>query len=169
MVWFLVVFAVVTAAVMFYVLHGRAWLKTKPWAAGFFETVEPVEIALYRKSETLLWSRFLVILGILPIILDQFRMFNTPDIIALLSPEYRQYAPLVFTLIGIITEVLRRSTTKPVELVAIHDKAPIPVVAAAAKAEMATEKAVQVVETEAKIAANAALDEKQPPPPSTPG
>ena len=40
----LIVLAVITGIILWYALHGRDWLKSKPWAQGFFEFIEPVEI-----------------------------------------------------------------------------------------------------------------------------
>lgn len=121
MVWLL---AILAALILFYILQGRAWLKTKSWAAPFFAWIEPIELALWRKSETILFSRLLVLGGLIPPLLDLAPMLNVPEIASKLPPSWQGSWTLVFTVIGIINEVNRRFTTKPLAEVARPDATP---------------------------------------------
>lgn len=147
MIW--VALGVVTALVLWYALWGRMWLKRQEWAKGFFAVVEPVEIFLWRKSETLLWARFLMLLGIIPPLLEQFDALK--PLLEVLAPympeEWQHYMSLTFTVLGIIGEIQRRYTTKPLTLVEIPESKPMPieVEVAMARAESAKHEAVAVV------------------------
>lgn len=101
-----------------YIMRGRAWLKRQSWAQGFFAWVEPIEIALWRKSETILFARVLVLGGLIPQVLEQAQVLNLPEIAAMVPEQYRGLWTLSFTVIGIIVEFNRRYTTKPLEQVA---------------------------------------------------
>lgn len=147
MIW--IILPAVVALVLSYVLFGRAWLKTKFWAQGFFARIEPVEIWLWNKSETILWSRFLMLIGILPPLLDQFQLFNTPALLAVVPEKWQSWLTLTFTLCGIVSEINRRYTTKPLTIVQVAEKDMTPtVVEAMAVAEDAKNEAVAVVAEE---------------------
>ena len=51
-------------ATMIYVMI-RPVLKEQPWMAGFFRVMEPIEIALFKKSETILFARLKMLTGVL--------------------------------------------------------------------------------------------------------
>lgn len=139
----------VVAWVVIWVLFLRNWLKAQPWTAGFFALVEPVERNLWNKSETILWSRFLMVLGVLPPILDQLSTLNIPALMAVLPEKWTPYLSLSFVVAGIVSEFLRRQTTKPLEVVALPDVVSPAVAQAVVVAEIASKEAVAVVKAEA--------------------
>ena len=160
---FLIVLLAFIAFVALWVLWLRNWMKEKPWAAGFFAAIEPAEIYLWNKSETILWSRFLMFLGVLPPILDQIAMLNTPAIIAIVPERWTPYLSLSFVVAGTISEALRRATTKPLEVVALPDVLPPAVAQAVAVADVASKEAVAAVKADAvavKAEASAVAAEK---------
>jgi len=137
---------VLTTLVLVWVLWGRAWLKRQSWAWSqrFFTWIEPVEILLWGKSETVMWSRYLMLLGALPVVLDQLSLFNTPELIGLVPEQYRAWLMLTFTVMGIISEIQRRLSTKPLAIVAVPDNPPVEVAVAIAQAQSAEDMAVAV-------------------------
>ncbi|WP_375413106.1 hypothetical protein [uncultured Bradyrhizobium sp.] len=157
MLW--TVAALLALVLLWYALSGRAWLKTKPWAQGFFAWIEPIEIALYRKSETLLIGRLLWFGGFVVTAYDALALFAssldlTPLTARLLANVPEDMRGLVlsasFALIGLAISWLRKRVTKPLEIVAIADKDVTPKVAEAiAMADATKDEAVAVV-TEAK-------------------
>lgn len=144
-----------------YVVFFRPWLRQRPWAAGFFAAIEPFEIALYRKSETLLRARFKMAAGVLVAVLSYLGTVDLTPLAALVPVKYQSYAnaivamlPLLVTLSGIIDEALRRDTTKPLERVEIPEavKAEPEVAKAEAKADAANASTVEVAkEAEKKV------------------
>lgn len=141
-------FVAIVALITLYAVFGRAWLKQQPWAQGFFAAIEPIEIWLWSKSETILAARLLQWGGALVTAHDTVAMFAsgldwtpvTSRLLASIPPDVR---PLVISaalaVIGGVIEWLRRKTTKPLEIVALPDAvaATIPevVVADVTKAE----------------------------------
>jgi hypothetical protein len=125
----LIILALITALLLWYALKGRDWLKSKPWAQPFFAWVEPYEIFLFKKSETILVGRTLQGLGYILTALQYLDGVNLAPIMPLV-PEKYQFAlttavgsvPLLLSIIGAIIERLRNRTTKPLELVAVPDK-----------------------------------------------
>lgn len=158
----LTILAVITGLLLLYALWGREWLKSKPWAEGFFAWVEPVEILLFKKSETILFGRTLQFLGAILTALTWVGSIDITPILPLVPEKHAalvqavfSFLPLVLNGLGAIVERLRNTTTKPIELVTIPDKlvAENPVVAAVvADADMAKVNAVAVVAAEAKAA-----------------
>jgi hypothetical protein len=125
----LVVLAVITGLLLLYALWGREWLKTKPWAQGFFAWIEPIEITLYRKSETILFARLKVVWGIALTVLMQLSSANLTPLLPFVPEKHRGLAeaainslPLLLSLLGAADEKQRLTTTKPIELVAVPDK-----------------------------------------------
>lgn len=154
----LLTLTIVTAVLLWYALVGRGWLKSKPWSAGFFRIVEPIEIALYKKSETILFARLLSVLGGALTILTQLGEINLSPIIPFVPEKYQSLVtllvnclPLLITAMGAIVEWLRKRTTAPLELVAVPTTAPPDVKAAIAESEAAKADAVAVA-TAAKAA-----------------
>lgn len=144
---FFIVLGVLVALIAIYGMGGRNWLKARPWTAWFYRWVEPIEIVLWRKSETILWSRFLIIAGLIPPLFEQLEKLM-PAVSGVLPPEYQAWWTLSFTVVGIINEMMRRNTTKPLELVELPDNQSPKVAAAVAAAEVAKDKAVAAVEKE---------------------
>lgn len=147
----LIILFVITALVALYVVWGRKWLKAKtwPWSKRFFEFTEPIEIALWQKSETILWSRFLQLLGAIAAFLTWFGALDVTPFVALVPERYQPWlmaAPFIaVTLAGIISELLRRSTSRPLEIVAVPDNAPPIVLEEIQKAQAAKEEAVATI------------------------
>src|SRR6188768_2431154 len=125
----IIVSAVITGLILLYALWGREWLKTKSWAQGFFEFIEPIEIFIYKKSETILVARSLQGLGAILTVLTWIGSIDITPIMPLVPEKYQPYVhagmsflPLVLNGLGAIVERLRNQTTKPIELVAVPDK-----------------------------------------------
>jgi hypothetical protein len=137
--------------VALYVVWGRKWLKAKtwPWSKRFFEITEPIEILLWSKSETILWSRFFQVMGALAAVLTWFGALDVSPYVAIAPERFRPWlmaAPFAaVTLAGVISELLRRQTSKPLELVAVSDNAAPAVLAEVARAEVAKDEAVATV------------------------
>lgn len=148
----LIAFAIVTAVVALYVVVVRPWLCNQPWAKGFFLWIEPFEIALWKKSETILWARFKMAVGAL---LTCLTMLGTIDLTPLMPFVPDQYealvkglvnlSPLAITVLGWIDEKLRKDTTRPLEVVAAPEavKQALPEIK---QAEVANIEAVAAVE-----------------------
>jgi hypothetical protein len=155
MIIFLSILALLTVILLWYALYGREWLKTKPWAAGFFAWIEPIEITLFKKSETILVARLLSVLGFILTFLNQIGSIDITPIIPFVPEKYASivqiasgFMPLLISGLGFIVERLRNTTTQPIELVAVPDKvvAANPVVAeAVAMANTTKTEAVQAV------------------------
>jgi hypothetical protein len=149
----LIVLAVITGLLLAYALKGREWLKSKSWAQPFFELVEPVEILLFRKSETILFARLKMLTGVLLMILSQIGTIDLTPLMPFVPDQWEPYVraafnlmPLIITAVGWMDESLRKTTTKPIELVAVPDTGQTPEVKVAiAQAEDAKELAVAVV------------------------
>ena len=151
----LIILAVITGLLLWYALQGREWLKSKEWSQGFFAWIEPVEIALYKKSHTILIARLKMLSGVILTTLTQIGAIDLTPIMPFVPDKYEPYVraafnllPLVLTLMGAVDEKLRNATTKPIELVAIPEKtvAENPELAAVIEvAEIAKAEAVQVV------------------------
>lgn len=148
--------------VTWYALWGREWLKSKPWAQGFFAWIEPIEIRLFKKSETILFARLKVVTGILLTLLTQLGTIDLTPLMPFVPEKYQVWVhavfnllPLIISFVGWMDESLRKTTTLPIEVVAVPDKvvAENPKVAdAVALATVAKEDAVAAVTevTEAK-------------------
>lgn len=146
--WILVTLGIITIVVINYALWGRAWLKEQAWARGFFAWIEPIEIVLWKKSETILWARWRVFAGYLISILSFIGTVDLSPIVYLLPERYAWIGPLlplIISLSGHIAEFLRNRTTMPVDLVAVPEDAPASVAGPVLKAEAAKMVAVAVV------------------------
>jgi hypothetical protein len=140
-----------TLVILAYVLGGRKWLKKQPWSANFFTTIEPFEIVLWRKSETILWARFQQLLGIVLTLLSQLGTVDLSPLFPLLPPKLQWLPaclPLIVSIAGKIEEWNRLDTTKPLELVEVPDNAPLKVTEAVKLAEAVKVAAVAVVVAE---------------------
>lgn len=154
----LIILSLITALLLWYALQGRDWLKSKPWpwVQKFFAWVEPIEIALFRKSSTILFARLKMVSGLLLTYLTMAGSIDLSPWMPFVPEKYQPFVnaavnsiPLVLTLVGWADERLRKTTTKPIELVAVPDKvvAENPVVAnAVAVAEAVKVEAVAKIE-----------------------
>jgi hypothetical protein len=149
----LIVLAVITGLLLAYALKGREWLKSKPWAQGFFAAVEPIEILFFKKSETILFARLKMLTGFLLMILSQVGTIDLTPIMPFVPEQYQgvlrvafNLMPLIITAVGWMDERLRNGTTKPIELVAVPETGQTAEVKVAiAQAEDAKEQAVAIV------------------------
>lgn len=150
----LLVLAVLTGLLLWYALQGREWLKSKSWAQGFFAWVEPIEILLFKKSETILFARLKVVVGAVLTLLTQIGSIDLTPIMPFVPEKYQPYVnfainlvPLAISAMGFLDERLRYTVTKPVELVAVAEKDMPPEVAdALGTADAAKVDAVAAVE-----------------------
>lgn len=150
-----IVLAVVLALLLAYVLKGREWLKSKPWAQGFFKKIDPLERWLYRKSETLLFGRLLWVGGlivsahdVLAVALPTMDLSPVTNRLLADVPEDLRGVVIssVLFVIGLVVNWLRKRTTKPIEVVALPETIPPEVERAVAKVETANAIAVAAVE-----------------------
>lgn len=156
---FIVLTIAVALLLLWYAVQGREWLKAKPWAQGFFAWIEPIEIALYKKSETILWARLKIVIGVLLTVLTYLGTIDLSPLMPFVPDEYEVYVraafnllPLSISLLGMIDERLRNATTQPIEIVAVAENKITPKVAEAiAAADNAKADAVAAV-VEAKKA-----------------
>ncbi len=141
--------------VLAYVLEGRAWLKTKPWTQGLFAWIEPCEIALYKKSETLLAGRLLSVGGFLVSAYDTLalavpQLDLTPVTNRLLHQVPDDLRGLVLSGAcvgaGQLISWLRKRTSTPLEIVALPDDMPPEVAAKVEQAQDVKEQAVAAVQ-----------------------
>lgn len=150
----LVGLTVITVLIALYVVAIRPWMRTTAWGAAFLDKIEPFERIVYKNSESILWARFLQLLGVLLTLLTSLGSINLEPVKPFL-PDYLQWLPTAMPLIvsfaGVVQEMLRRDTTKPLEIVAMRTDAPPEVKFAAAQAAAANAQAVAKVE-EAKAA-----------------
>ena len=150
MLLIVIAFSILTVLILAYVLGGRKWLKTKPWAVGFFAAIEPYEITLWRKSETILWARFQQLCGIILTVLTVAGTLDLSPLFPLLPDKYKwlpSMLPLAISVAGKVSEMQRLATTKPVQLVELPDILPPHVAAAVLDAELTKQNAVAVAET----------------------
>jgi len=153
--WALAIFLMVLSGlILFYVIAGRPWLKRQSWTGKFFDLIEPFEILLWQKSETILWARFKQFIGILLTVLTQIGAIDLSPVMPFLPSGFQwipALLPLIITLVGLLDEYLRRGTTKPVEFVALPDdesKLPPGTAEALAIADTAKQDAVMLVESD---------------------
>lgn len=145
--------ALLTAFIIFYVAVFRPWLRQKSWAEGFFRLIEPIELHLWRKSETILFARFKMLIGMLLSLLTTIGQINVEPILAVFPVEQQGkirlalgLLPLAITIIGWVDEQLRKDTSKPLELVALPENKPPEVVQAIMQADVAKVEAVAAIE-----------------------
>lgn len=144
---------ILTALIVAYILVVRPWLRKRPWAAGFFALIEPVELTLWNKSESILWARTQMVWGVVLLVAGHIFSIDI-SIFGTVIPEWMQpWWPIIITAYGIIGEWLRRDTTKPLAVVAIPQDAPLAVTNAVARAEVANDTAVAVAKASAAAGA----------------
>lgn len=138
--------------VAFYVVWFRPWMRTTPWGAAFLDKIEPIERALWWKSETILWARLKIVSGLLLTALTQTQAIDITPLMPFVPDAYEgvvriiwNMLPLAITLMGWVDEKLRKDTTKPLEIVAMRTDAPVEVKLAAEEAALATAQAVETV------------------------
>ncbi|HEY1215146.1 MAG TPA: hypothetical protein VGE93_16065 [Bryobacteraceae bacterium] len=160
MIWGIL--AAIVVLLLAYAIVLRPWLKKQAWAQGFFAWIDPLEAALFKKSETILVGRLLWVSGLIVTFYDSLATFvHSLDLTPLttrifdwlqIPPDMRNLSVTAFVgILGLLINRLRKATTKPLELVAVPDAKVTPAAAAAiAQADAAKEQAVQVVQAEVK-------------------
>jgi hypothetical protein len=150
----LMILAILAVILTWYALWGRAWLKDKPWMKPFFDWIEPIEVVLYKKSETILFARMKMVTGLLLAALTSMGEIDLTPIMPFVPEKYQgvihvllNLTPLMLSIVGWMDERLRNRTTKPVEIVAIPDAKLTPEAARAIDAaDVAKDRAVAAVE-----------------------
>lgn len=154
---FIALIVIIVCLIVLYALVGREWLKTKPWGQRFLAWVEPVELALFKKSETILMGRLLWVGSLFVTFYDGIAVFATSlDLTPIttrvmdalhIAQDFRGLVVTAFiAIIGRIITWLRDRTTKPIELVAVSDSTVTPAqTAAIATADVAKDQAVAAV------------------------
>jgi len=142
-----------TAIVAIWAVIVRPWLRDKPWMQWFFANpiVEWIEINVYRKSDTILWARWLQLMGLISMSAGYLGGIDWTIFAPVVPEKWMPFLPMipaVLNFIGGIAEAQRRDTTKPLELVALTEKEKdTPAVAQAiATADIAKVEAVAAVE-----------------------
>jgi hypothetical protein len=142
-----------------YALWGRAWLKSKSWAQPFFDWIEPIELVLFKKSETILFARLKILTGLMLAVLTNLGTIDLTPIMPFVPEKYQGWlhiafnlAPLMLSVVGWMDEQLRKRTTLPIEVVAVPDKtiAENPKVAEAVAMAVATKTEAVAAVNEAK-------------------
>lgn len=111
----------------------RSWLKRQPWTAKFFAAIEPYELALFKKSETILVGRLLWVGGLLVTSYDFIAVFAssldlTPltarlfDVLGVPTDMRGVVTTALIAGLGYLINWLRKRTTKPIEVVAVAEK-----------------------------------------------
>jgi len=152
-----IILAIVSTLLLWYAVQGREWLKAKPWAKGFFAWIEPIEIALYKKSETILWARLKIIVGVLLTVLTYLGTIDLTPLMPFVPDQYEttvralfNLLPLTLSLLGMVDERLRNKTTQPIEFTAVpENKITHRAAEAIALADSTKAEAVEVVKREA--------------------
>lgn len=149
----LIALTVLCVFVAFYVVWLRGWLRKQDWACAFFDAIEPIERVLWKKSETILFARMKIVIGLLLTLLTQAGTIDITPLMPFVPDQYEPLLkvvwnalPMTITVIGWMDERLRKDTTKPLEVVAMRPDAPVFVKEAAAQAEVANAQAVAVVQ-----------------------
>jgi hypothetical protein len=151
----MIIAIVVAVLLTWYAVSGRDWLKSKPWpwVQRFFAWIEPIEIKLFKKSQTILFARLKIVSGLILTGLTQAGTINLSPFMPLVPDEYQFYVnvavnslPIALSVMGWIDELLRNKTTAPLELVAIAEKDKTPEVEEAiAMADQTKTEAVEAV------------------------
>src|SRR6185369_9679106 len=132
MTGFLLVLALIVVLALLYALVLRKWLKARPWAQGFFSAIEPIEIFFFKKSETVLVGRLVWFGGLLVTAYDGFMAYFSSLNFAPLTTRIMDFLHVpedlravvisaFVTALGLAIVRLRKTTTKPLELVALPD------------------------------------------------
>jgi len=154
---FIALLVIIICLLVLYALVGRQWLKTKPLGQRFLAWVEPVELLLFKKSETILMGRLLWVGSLFVSLYDGIAVFASSLDLTPITTRIMDFLHIPQDLrgltvsgflmaIGLMINNLRKKVTKPIELVAVSDSAVTPVQATAmAQADAAKDEAVAAV------------------------
>jgi len=119
---------IVCALLTYFVWGGREWMKAR--YPRFFTAIESIEIVGWKKSRTILWARFKVVLGLFLTALTQLGEIDLTPLMPLVPEKYQGRAqiafnllPMVISVAGAIEEKIRRGTDTPLEIVALPEAA----------------------------------------------
>jgi len=145
-----------------YVVFVRPVIRDEPWAKPFFDKVEPIEIRLFKKSETILWARTLQAVGFLLTVLTYIGQIDLTPLLAMLPEEHRAIAgtllpltPMMLSFLGRVDESLRKDVSKPLAVVELPNDMPPKVKAAVQEFEVAK------ADVKAAVAVATASDERE--------
>jgi len=117
-----------TAGLAYFVWGGREIARAR--FPKFFAWIEPLEIVGWKKSVTVLWARFKVVLGAILTLLTQMGQIDITPLLPVMSEKWQgivQFAfnciPLVISMSGIVEEKARRDTGTPLDIVALPEAA----------------------------------------------
>jgi hypothetical protein len=147
---------ILVGALMLYALVIRPLIRKTTWGAAFLDKIEAAEIALYKKSETMLVGRLVWVGGLLVSAYDALAEFAKQlDLTPLttrifdalhIPPDLRGLTASAAVMgLGFMIVKLRKDTTKPLALVAAPAALPSSTKAAIAQADAAKEQAVAAV------------------------
>lgn len=114
-----------TALIALYAVVIRPWLRTKPWAEGFFKAIEPFETLFYGKSESILFARWNTFIGLLLQILQIAGGIDLNLLKPVIPEKYHPFLPMTPTLLmilGVVLEALRRDVSKPLSVVSMPEE-----------------------------------------------
>jgi hypothetical protein len=141
------------ALLIWYALAGRRWLRSTALGARFLDWIEPVEIVLFKKSETLLIGRLTWLGAGIVSAYDLLAVFASSLDLTPITTRLLYFIPddlrgvvvsAGIAALGLMISWLRKRTAKPVELVAAPTTPET--IAVEAKVEAANAEAVAVVE-----------------------
>jgi hypothetical protein len=149
----LIVILILTVLMAIYVLWVRPWLRTEPWAQGFFAAIEPIEIALFSKSETILWARWIQLMSLLTVVLGMLGQIDPTPFVQLFPPQYQPFLPMIpglaLTINSFIEVQLRKDVTKSLDRVALPQVVSAQVAEVVAQADSASATASAVIKADA--------------------
>lgn len=143
---------VIVGLLMLYALVVRPLIRKTTWGAAFLAKIETVELALFKKSETVLVGRLVWVGGLIVSGYDALAQFAkqldlTPlttrifDVLHI-PPDLRGLtASAAVMWLGFMIVKLRKDTTKPLALVAAPENKPPAATIAIAQAEQAIKQA----------------------------
>jgi hypothetical protein len=150
----LIAITALTVVVAVWVTAIRPVLRKQDWAKPFFDAIEPIERALWWKSETILFARFKIVVGLVLTLLTQAQAIDITPLMPFVPDAWEPFVkvlwnamPLTITVMGWVDERLRKDTTKPLEIVAMRTDAPESVKAAADAVAVASADVVDAVKT----------------------
>ena len=146
--------ALIVAVLLVYALWGRDWLRRRESAQPFFAWIEPIEIALFKKSPTILFARLKIATGLILTYLTTIGDIDLTPLMPFVPEKYQGWMhgainalPLLISIVGWLDEQMRKKTTLPIELVSVPEKDMTPAVASAiVAADVAKVEAVTAVE-----------------------
>lgn len=133
--WLFVVILIDTIiALLVYALWARPWLKQQKFAQPFFAWIEPFERVLFKKSETILVGRLLWVgSGFVTLYDGAAQFIPSLDLSPIttrvadtlhIPTDMRGLVVSAFVMgLGWVINKLRAQSSKPLELVALSDKA----------------------------------------------